>query len=135
MSTTDQRRALARRWLSKARTDLALATVVLEQGPDMDPWVGCFHAQQAAEKAHIHDLGTLAAPATRSVLFAPDVPTLRAPTSSGQPATRHLQGGANRTLRPGGDPSPRGFDGVTCRRSWLGSGGSGDAPRETRCEP
>ena len=40
----------------------------------MDPWVGCFHAQQAAEKAlktvlvtrgveppHIHDLGALAA--------------------------------------------------------------------------
>ncbi len=74
MSTTDRPRALARRWLSKARTDLALATVILEQGPDMDPWVGCFHAQQAAEKAlkavlvtrgveppHIHDLGALAA--------------------------------------------------------------------------
>jgi Uncharacterized conserved protein related to C-terminal domain of eukaryotic chaperone, SACSIN len=74
MSTIDRRRALARRWLSKARTDLALATVVLEKGPDMDPWVGCFHAQQAAEKAlkavlvargveppHIHDLGALAA--------------------------------------------------------------------------
>lgn len=74
MSTTDRRRALARRWLSKARTDLALATVVLEKGPDMDPWVCCFHAQQAAEKAlkallvargteppYTHDLGALAA--------------------------------------------------------------------------
>lgn len=74
MSTTDRPRALARRWLSKARTDLALATVILEQGPDMDPWVGCFHAQQAAEKAlkavlvarrteppYTHDLGALAA--------------------------------------------------------------------------
>jgi len=74
MSTIDRARALARRWLSKARTDLALATVVLEQGPDMDPWVGCFHAQQAAEKAlkavpvargmeppYTHDLGALAA--------------------------------------------------------------------------
>lgn len=74
MSTTDRRRALARRWLSKARTDLALATVILEKGPDMDPWVGCFHAQQAVEKAlkallvargteppHTHDLGALAA--------------------------------------------------------------------------
>ena len=42
---------MVRRWLSKARTDLALASVILEQGPDMDPWVACFHAQQAAEKA------------------------------------------------------------------------------------
>jgi len=74
MSTTDGRRALVRRWLSKARTDLTLASIVLEKGPDMDPWVCCFHAQQAAEKAleavmvargaeppHIHDLGALAA--------------------------------------------------------------------------
>lgn len=74
MSTSDRARALARGWLSKARTDLALATVILEQGPDMDPWVGCFHAQQAAEKAlkavlvargteppYTHDLGALAA--------------------------------------------------------------------------
>jgi HEPN domain-containing protein len=51
MSAPDRRRALVRRWLSKARTDLTVALVVLEQGPDMDPWVGCFHAQQAAEKA------------------------------------------------------------------------------------
>lgn len=74
MSTADRARVLAVRWLSKARTDLALATVILERGPDMDPWVGCFHAQQAAEKAlkallvargveppHTHDLGALAA--------------------------------------------------------------------------
>lgn len=74
MSTIDRRRSLARRWLSKARTDLALATVVLEKGPDMDPWAGCYHAQQAAEKAlkavlvargteppYTHDLGALAA--------------------------------------------------------------------------
>jgi len=74
MSTPDGRRALVRRWLSKARTDLSLASVVLEKGPDMDPWVCCFHAQQAAEKAlkavmvargveppHIHDLGAPAA--------------------------------------------------------------------------
>ncbi len=74
MSTSDPRRALVRRWLAKARTDLALASVILEQGPDMDPWACCFHAQQAAEKAlkavlvargeeppHIHDLGALAA--------------------------------------------------------------------------
>ena len=51
MSAPDRRRALVRRWLSKARTDLTVALVVLERGPDMDPWVCCFHAQQAAEKA------------------------------------------------------------------------------------
>lgn len=51
MSVPDRRRALVRRWLSKARTDLTLASVVLEQGPYMDPWVCCFHAQQAAEKS------------------------------------------------------------------------------------
>jgi HEPN domain-containing protein len=51
MSAPDRRRALVRRWLSKARTDLTVALVVLEQGPDMDPWVCGFHAQQAAEKA------------------------------------------------------------------------------------
>jgi len=74
MSPTDRHRALVRRWLSKARTDLALATIVLEKGPDMDAWVCCFHAQQAAEKAlkavlvalgreppHTHDLGALSA--------------------------------------------------------------------------
>ena len=51
MSAPDRRRRLVRRWLSKARTDLTVALVVLEQGPDMDPWVCCFHAQQTAEKA------------------------------------------------------------------------------------
>jgi len=51
MPAPDRRRALVRRWLSKARTDLTVALVVLEQGPEMDPWVCCFHAQQAAEKA------------------------------------------------------------------------------------
>ena len=51
MPAPDRRRALVRRWLSKARTDLTVALVVLEQGPGMDPWVCCFHAQQAAEKA------------------------------------------------------------------------------------
>ena len=74
MSTIERRRALAGRWLSRARTDLALATVVLQKGPDMDPWACCFHAQQAAEKAlkavlvaqgteplYTHDLGALAA--------------------------------------------------------------------------
>src|SRR3972149_5895678 len=51
MPNVDQRRALARRWLSKARTDLAVASVILEKRADMDPWACCFHAQQAAEKA------------------------------------------------------------------------------------
>ena len=74
MPTIDHRRALARRWLSKSRTDLVVASVILEKGPDMDPWACCFHAQQAAEKAlkavlvargteppYTHDLGALAA--------------------------------------------------------------------------
>jgi len=51
MSTPDRRHELVRQWLGKARTGLTLASVVLEQGPDMDAWVCCFHAQQAAEKA------------------------------------------------------------------------------------
>ena len=51
MSDPDRRRALVRRWLAKARTDLAVASVIAVQGADMDPWVGCFHGQQAAEKA------------------------------------------------------------------------------------
>lgn len=74
MPVAEHRRAVVRRWLAKARTDLALASVILEQGPDMDPWVCCFHAQQAAEKAlkavivaqgteppHIHNLVALQA--------------------------------------------------------------------------
>lgn len=74
MPPPDRRRTLARRWLAKARTDLAVASVVLEQGPDMDAWAACFHAQQAAEKAlkavliaagsqppHVHDLRALRA--------------------------------------------------------------------------
>ena len=74
MSTIDQRGVLARGWLAKAGADLALATLVLEKGPDMVPWACCFHAQQAAEKAlkavlvaggveppYTHDLGALAA--------------------------------------------------------------------------
>ena len=51
MPGPDRQLALARLWLSKARTDLALATVILEKGPEMEPWVAAFHAQQAAEKA------------------------------------------------------------------------------------
>jgi HEPN domain-containing protein len=51
MPVADRQLALARLWLSKARTDLALATVILEKGPEMEPWVAAFHAQQAAEKA------------------------------------------------------------------------------------
>ncbi len=51
MRGPDRQAALARRWLSKARTDLALATVVLEKAPEIESWAACFHAQQAAEKA------------------------------------------------------------------------------------
>jgi HEPN domain-containing protein len=42
---------MARRWLSKARTDLAAAGLILQRGPDLEPWAAVFHAQQAAEKA------------------------------------------------------------------------------------
>ena len=51
MSRADRQAALARRWLGKARTDLAVALAVLQKGPEMEPWAACFHAQQAAEKA------------------------------------------------------------------------------------
>ena len=83
---------LASRWMSKARTDLALARVILEKGPDMDPWVCCFHAQQAAEKAmkavlvsrgieppYTHDLGAIASTMPSDVVLdvtAEDLATL-----------------------------------------------------------
>jgi HEPN domain-containing protein len=51
MPTAEKQLAFARRALGKARTDLALARLVLQRGPDMEPWVAAFHAQQAAEKA------------------------------------------------------------------------------------
>lgn len=51
MSLADRRAALARRWLARARTDLAVASVLLQQPPDVQPWTACFHAQQAAEKS------------------------------------------------------------------------------------
>jgi HEPN domain-containing protein len=43
--------AVAELWLAKAKTDLALARVILKRGPDMEPWAAGFHAQQAAEKS------------------------------------------------------------------------------------
>jgi len=75
MPRHDRRQALARQWLAKARTDLALATIVLERDrAEMEGWAAAFHAQQAAEKAlkavlvargtdppHVHDLGALLA--------------------------------------------------------------------------
>ncbi len=51
MSEADRRIESVRRWMTKARTDLALASIVLQRGPDMDPWAACFHAQQTVEKA------------------------------------------------------------------------------------
>jgi HEPN domain-containing protein len=69
MRELDRTRALAPVLLAKARTDMALARLVLERGEDMEPWGSVFHAQQAAEKAfkalliangieppHVHDL-------------------------------------------------------------------------------
>lgn len=75
MPRVDRTARLVRRWLAKARTDLALATVVLERDrEDLEGWAAAFHAQQAAEKAlkavlvarnidppHVHDLGSLLA--------------------------------------------------------------------------
>jgi HEPN domain-containing protein len=52
MRRADRQAVLARRWLSKARTDLVLATVVLERDREgLEGWAAAFHAQQAAEKA------------------------------------------------------------------------------------
>ena len=52
MQPAERQAALARRWLSKARTDLVLATVVLERDREgLEGWAAAFHAQQAAEKA------------------------------------------------------------------------------------
>ena len=52
MQPADRRAALARRWLAQARTDLVLATVVLERDREgLEGWAAAFHAQQAAEKA------------------------------------------------------------------------------------
>lgn len=52
MQRADRQALLARRWLSKARTDLVLATVVLERDREgLEGWAAAFHAQQAAEKA------------------------------------------------------------------------------------
>jgi HEPN domain-containing protein len=52
MQRADRQAVLARRWLSKARTDLVLATVVLERDREgLEGWAAAFHAQQAAEKA------------------------------------------------------------------------------------
>jgi len=52
MQPAERQAALARRWLSKARTDLVLATVVLERDREgLAGWAAAFHAHQAAEKA------------------------------------------------------------------------------------
>jgi HEPN domain-containing protein len=72
MPDPDRVRKMAALWLSRARADLALARVVLEGRGELEPWLGVFHAQQAAEKAikavliasninppYIHDLSEL----------------------------------------------------------------------------
>lgn len=40
---------LAQRWIAKADADLATARLALDAG-HIEPWVICFHAQQAVEK-------------------------------------------------------------------------------------
>jgi HEPN domain-containing protein len=72
MPDLDRTRALAPLLLAKARTDLAMARIVLDRGEDLEPWAAVFHAQQAGEKAlksmliaegidppHTHDLEDL----------------------------------------------------------------------------
>jgi len=51
MPTVEKQLAFALRWLTKAKSDLAVARVVLQQGPEMEPWLAAYHAQQAAEKS------------------------------------------------------------------------------------
>lgn len=40
----------ARRWVARARDDLAVAVIITNSGAGVS-WAACFHAQQAAEKA------------------------------------------------------------------------------------
>ena len=47
----------ARRWLLKAKEDLAVAGLVLDSPIGVN-WASCFHAQQAAEKALTTTVGT-----------------------------------------------------------------------------
>jgi HEPN domain-containing protein len=51
MPTVEKQVAFALRWLTKAKSDLALVRLVLEKGADMEPWPAAFHAHQASEKA------------------------------------------------------------------------------------
>jgi HEPN domain-containing protein len=51
MPTAERQVAFALRWLTRAKSDLAVARLVLERGPDLQPWLAAYHAQQAAEKS------------------------------------------------------------------------------------
>ncbi len=51
MSDPDDVRLVADRWLRRAVDDLEAAKLVLQAADRIGPWVGTFHAQQAAEKA------------------------------------------------------------------------------------
>ncbi|MGA3058534.1 MAG: HEPN domain-containing protein [Candidatus Limnocylindrales bacterium] len=51
MPTAEKQVAFALRWLTKAKSDLAVARLVLQRDPEMEPWLAAYHAQQAAEKS------------------------------------------------------------------------------------
>jgi HEPN domain-containing protein len=51
MLDSDRQLALGQLWVSKARTDLAAATLFLRDRSQLEPWTAAFHAREAAEKA------------------------------------------------------------------------------------
>jgi HEPN domain-containing protein len=51
MPTVEKQVAFALRWMEKAKSDLAVARLILQRGPEMEPWLAAYHAQQAAEKS------------------------------------------------------------------------------------
>ena len=51
MPTVERQVAFALRWMEKANSDLAVARLVLQRGPEMEPWLAAYHAQQAVEKS------------------------------------------------------------------------------------
>jgi HEPN domain-containing protein len=59
MPTVEKQVAFALRWLTKAKSDLALVRLVLEKGADMEPWLAAFHAR-SIEPERRHDLVGLA---------------------------------------------------------------------------
>jgi HEPN domain-containing protein len=85
MSAPDAIRASALAALRTARVDLNVAKLAFRARDEVDPWVACFHAQQAVEKAikavliarqvdypKIHDLPRLLLPTGDDIPLAPE---------------------------------------------------------------